>query len=997
MESEKLKKWSELLLDTGRRNNLINFRDRQKSTVEIIAPGSAQLFEKVQSSGRFEVFDPDLEDAGDIDLFDREAADAPKHSKQEYLAAYAPKMKRNQVLLHNVANKPIAALKHIAREARTALEETGANIAYLAIGFVGWSEPENGQAEMRAPLLLAPIAIENESAVDPHFVSVLDDDIVVNPTFAFKLQNEYGIRLPEYDEDAGIDAYLDAAAQTVARLKWTVSKECKIAIFSFLKLNMYKDLIENEAAILRNPNVRLLLGERIQPSEPRREGAGDGADLLDLRNVVDADSSQSEAIRAAKLNQSFVLQGPPGTGKSQTITNIVAECLYDGKKVLFVSEKLAALNVVHDKLKKAGLAEFCLELHSHKANKNSIIQELHKTLMAPKSAVSDKAGRELLARKQSQDKLDGYAKELHEIRPVINKSVYQLFEEISACGNEPAIDFVIDGIRSKGEEHLLQAENYLGQYANYAQTIGPDYRDNTWNGYANLNGSYQEGVQLKARLHAFARLPQALLQINPAVAQSCRLAASSIKEARALRDVFGVMETSEYVTPAVFAPRAVGEMVRRIDSLKELAAGITKIRSALGERFDQTVYELPAETILPRLKEEFARPSSRIFSKEYKRIAKDIRDKTVDGKKPGYEQAVALAENLVEHARLVSEFEGQQTVFKETLGPGYRGVYTDFEKLREELGVLESCLKACRRLAALSELPAAYLESQKGNFGIFAARYAQALAEFAPDLEAILAEFDAAEYDIVSAPLDELVAKANACASSTDMLDHWRDFYRFLRSVSSFGLRAYLDFAIQSRFSPERIGAVYKKAFYTQWADALLRELPELTDLSRVSHDEAISRFKEKDRLNFEISKAEIKARLSARRPNLSMIVPGSPAAVLLRENQKKRKKKPIRQLFADLGGLALTLKPCFLMSPLSVSTYLGPSFSTRRRKSFPRTRSARFTAPSSSSSSATPSKCRQATSSRRRSTLPTTARPRTSRTSNRSSTSARRSCPNAG
>ena len=138
--------------------------------------------------------------------------------------------------------------------------------------------------------------------------------------------------------------------------------------------------------------------------------------------MVDADSSQMEAIEMAKSGKSFVLQGPPGTGKSQTITNIIAECLCDGKKVLFVSEKLAALSVVYDKLKQAGLSEFCLELHSHKANKKDVIADICHTLRASKSIVSSKAKEEIAVKQKAEKQLDAYAAELHYKRPGLRKA-----------------------------------------------------------------------------------------------------------------------------------------------------------------------------------------------------------------------------------------------------------------------------------------------------------------------------------------------------------------------------------------------------------------------------------------------------------------------------------------------------------------------------------------------------------------------------------------------
>lgn len=222
MDTERLSKWADLLLDTGKRNNLINFKDSKQGTVEIVAPDYNTLFQRAEHSAVFEVYDPKLDDDEDESETEEEGEQQERQTKQAYIATYVSRLKRNQILAYNVANKPIQALKSIGRKARTAIEETGVNIAYIAFGFIHWTESDDSQIEMRAPILLAPIAVENQSAVEPYYVRVLDDDIIVNPTFTYKLQNEYGIKFPEYDEDDGIEKYLDKVSALLARLRWTV-------------------------------------------------------------------------------------------------------------------------------------------------------------------------------------------------------------------------------------------------------------------------------------------------------------------------------------------------------------------------------------------------------------------------------------------------------------------------------------------------------------------------------------------------------------------------------------------------------------------------------------------------------------------------------------------------------------------------------------------------------------------------------------------------------
>ena len=491
MDTKKLDKWADLLLDTGKRNNLINFKDIRASTVEVLLPSSDVLFEKVDGTASFEVFDPKIVEEDD----DTEESYAPEQlqigapeessepeqlqievsekteasgSKAAFLAQYSGKIKRqNQILLYNAATNPLTAVKNIDKKAREFIEETGVNVAYMAFGFVHWKENAASNYVFRAPILLVPIQLEQASAVEPYFIKSAEDDIIVNPTFSYKMDAEHGVKLPEYN-DEGLTAYLEKVKRLVAKLQWTVTAECKIGIFSFLKINMYRDLKDNAKAILANQNVRQLLGEpaiteKMYSDEETAASVSDP--LIELHSVVDADSSQIEAIEMAKSGKSFVLQGPPGTGKSQTITNIIAECLSDGKKVLFVSEKLAALNVVYDKLKQAGLAEFCLQLHSHKANKKDVIADICHTLRTGKSAVSSKADAEIAIKEKAQHQLDAYAVELHKLRPVIEKSLYQLYESYAAFRPTPDVEFPISQLASKGESYLIETAALLEQYA----------------------------------------------------------------------------------------------------------------------------------------------------------------------------------------------------------------------------------------------------------------------------------------------------------------------------------------------------------------------------------------------------------------------------------------------------------------------------------------------------------------------------------------------------
>ncbi len=928
MNAEKLNKWAELLLDTGKRNNLIHFKDSKTSTVEILSPDFVTLFNRAEHSAVFEVYDPKLEDEEEEFAFIEEEGEENREekyvSKADYLSAYKSKLKRQQILIYNTVNKPILALKNVSKKAKSAIEETGVNIAYIAFGFIHWTEKENSQSVMRAPILLVPVTIENESPIKPYYLKVTDDEIIVNPTFAFKLQNEYGIKLPEFDEDEGIESYFAKIEELVSKLKWTVSTECKIGIFSFLKINMYRDLKDNAEKIVKNKSVRALLGEVGAKSDTEDGELVHGIDLLDLHNVVDADSSQAEAIQTARMGKSFVLQGPPGTGKSQTITNMIAECLLSGKKVLFVSEKLAALNVVFEKLKKVGLEEFCLELHSHKANKKQVIAELCHTMRLQKSGVSDQAERELKAKKDAQKKLDEYAEELHKVRPVINKTLYRLYEEVSACRFAPDMEYVIQNIKDKGEEYIENAETALGRYVDYIPTIGYDYHHNIWYGYINLDCSYETVMQVKSDLSSVAELCLILQEIAETASEKYGVTANTLTLAHAFGKFFALVKESGFITPALLVPSTLNKALEAIKQMQALAKVILEKKGILEETFDEDIYKLDGQTLYKKLTKQFNGFFSRLFSREYKRIIGELKLCHKDGKKPKYKIAVGAIDDLRVYQQKSKEFNNLHTTVQGLLGESYQCVHTDFARCLWELNDLSAIQGAGARFEKLTTISQKEFVAEQPVFAELASRYEKAFADNGEAEKRLISYFDVKAYDLQSVTLCALLKKCEGCYENADKLDHWCEFINLLQQLKGLELHAFIDRAIEKKVVAKKIVPAYKKAFYTQWVDAVLHESPLFLSLARVPHDETVRRFKEKDKLHFEINKAKIKATLSAQRPSLDMIAQGSSIAILLREGEKKRKQKGIRLLLSEIGDLAQTLKPCFLMSPLSVSTYLS-------------------------------------------------------------------------
>ncbi len=936
MDTKKLDKWADLLLDTGKRNNLINFKDTRTSTAEVLLPSSDALFEKIDGSTSLEVFDPKMierdDESEEFSEPEQLQIEPPEETdtlsgKAAFLTQYSGKIKKqNQILLYNAATNPLTAVKNIDKKAREFIEETGVNVAYMAFGFIHWKESDSSSCDFRAPILLVPIQLEQASSVEPYFIKSAEDDIIVNPTFAYKLDAEYGVKLPEYN-DEGLADYLEKVKCLVAKLQWTVTPECKIGIFSFLKINMYRDLKDNTAAILANRNVRQLLGEPTDAEEMSGddEVAAPVADpLIELHSVVDADSSQIEAIEMAKSGKSFVLQGPPGTGKSQTITNIIAECLSDGKKVLFVSEKLAALNVVYDKLKHAGLAEFCLQLHSHKANKKDIIADICHTLRTGKSVVSSKADAEIAIKEKAQRQLDDYAVELHKQRPVIDKSLYQLYEAYAAFRSMPDIEWPVPQLSSKGEAYLAETTSLLAQYVDYIPSVGYDYRKNPWYGYINQDTSYQTKSQVKSDFSAAAQLLQVLIPLQQEISEKYGIHCSSIEDAHSWNTFFGFAETSQIITPALLDRTHFDSVNSALHELQAQSSDILASRSVLSAVFDDDIYKLDGAAYHKQLTKQFSGMFSRLFNAEYKKIVTDLRLCKKDGKKPSYSEAVTMTERLSYYQQKSTEYAEAEAPIKSFLGAAYKGVETEWNYVTEQMSVLETIFSNGISFGALEGY--SDFASERETFGDYAQKFNQVFSVCDDEiLKRIAGCFDSTVLNIQSAPCSLVSTRLNDCLREMDKLDNWCHFRSLLSELDGKQVVPYINAAIGQNVEPKHLVGAFQKQFYYQWIDSILSGTPVLSAFNRISQDKAIRTFSEKDTEQFEINKAKIRAELSSKRPSLDMIASGSALAILLREGEKKRKQKSIRSLLAETGELVQRIKPCFLMSPLSVSTFLAP------------------------------------------------------------------------
>ncbi|MDD3813128.1 MAG: DUF4011 domain-containing protein [Desulfocapsaceae bacterium] len=392
--SEAIERLRKRLLDLSSRNRLLNYRHPKGRSVQIAdEPNSNLVFERIYDDGKAVPFkyvpEPDPKSyEGKRPEAKLQAARIGISTSFEFSPSQTETQGRR---LHGIQTLLYPAdlerqLRKIASEARTAIEETGSNMLYLVFGFLEFYDSEDSDRPLLAPLISLPVTLVREGIAPDtrtyqYSVMHSGEDLAENHTLREKVRRDFMLSLPEFAEEDSPEAYFARIEQAVRnKHRWKVRRQITLGMLSFGKLAIWSDLdTKKNPGLLEHDLIKSVFsGGQCE--------VGDGFHAEDYRIdefplesqalIYDADSSQHSAIIDVLSGKNMVINGPPGTGKSQTITNIIASALSKGKKVLFVSEKLAALDVVRNRLNHAGLGHFCLELHSHKTHKKKFLEDV---------------------------------------------------------------------------------------------------------------------------------------------------------------------------------------------------------------------------------------------------------------------------------------------------------------------------------------------------------------------------------------------------------------------------------------------------------------------------------------------------------------------------------------------------------------------------------------------------------------------------------------------
>ncbi|MFP4441066.1 MAG: DUF4011 domain-containing protein [Chloroflexaceae bacterium] len=873
---------------------------------------------------------------------------------------------------------------------RTARSEHGIDVLCVALGFLRWIDPHLPEQPLRSPLLLLPVELRYDTPDSEYALRLRDDQIRVNPLLAHQLLWAYGLMLPDLPENSAAlepERFFDQVAGLVFDYTgWQVLSDAALGLFAFQQMLLYQDLQYAAAQPVPHPLLALLAGEAPPPTLPEAVPP-DTLDPAECYQILAADAEQQAAIAAARAGADFVLQGPPGTGKSQTIANIIATCLADGRRVLFVSEKQAALQEVYARLQQAGLADFCLALYGATAGRSALLETLTALTDPPElPPEGDFPYAEFAA---TRDQLNAYAQALHTPPGPLGLTAYTVYARLAGLQDAPTCDIAVDDATAYTPEQMEEINALLRQLDS-RRALLETLPGNPWYGCAVTVGSFSERGRIRNDLRTLSLAIRDLPLAAARIADQLGLPApTSLSETRALVHLIELLRAphalslwlDKDLTYVQYLQFDIADARQRYTSMADLEAqirqrytiGATESKSdgpatatppentndqpvTTEEVNGQSVNPIAPETrltpeksglqldpeghMLERFEQRY-RGWTRLLRPGYYRDMAALRARLRPRRPLTYSRALA-------DLRLVGALRAAQQHLEEIIpglvvrsGRFFAGRRTDWENYEAAcewtLHVLmlpfpHPLPEQLRRLADLPPAERAALLAPAAQLSTAMTAFEGELAVFQtlfPPPATLTDSFAELLDEEQPLPDDAGIRPAKSPAILLERmteLDGWWEFCELRRRAAALGIAPYLDALSQgdpARAAPRR---AFQRQFYQCWIATAHTQFPVLRDFQRDAHEALITRFRELDRAYLTATRNRLRRMLLTRRQEILSAAQYADALADLRvEAAQAPGHTSVRRLLRRLGPLLGQLTPCLLMSPLAVSQLLEP------------------------------------------------------------------------
>lgn len=929
----KVEQWKTRLLDTSRRNRLLYFKESRRGSVQIIEPQPESIFQMLVLDERKLTFSQQVNFTFSFDL-----QEAPAPAPQTNPPRQRP-LQVGEIRTNTLDQQIEPTLYNLRSKTRTALEEQGVHVLYVSFGMLKWFESTASTEEISSPIILVPVELSRTSVNKPYSLALVDEDVILNPTLTYKLQTDFKLTLPSLPEDwenTALEQYLNKVRECISsQTRWSVSSAVYLSLYSFEKLVMLRDLDAHFNQVKAHPLIKALAGDLSQlvpmPSDlPRADELDEKVKPQEVFQILDADSSQQEAIVRAKRGVSIVIQGPPGTGKSQTIANLVSELLIQNKKVLFVAEKKAAVEVVYKRLAEYGLDAFCLDAHGHKAGKSEIIAQLRSALAAPRDlGYTSEEELQYLAEIRSQ--LNKYAKTLHTRTSSLDRTPFQVHGEVAMLENAPDLSFKIENILHVDGTML---QRYLAAIANLVALgeVWEHLDQHPWRDALVQHYSFE----LKSDTsHHLSNLLDALNKLETTSIKISELFGlpkpSNIAESEKLASVVAIA-TKSPLPPANWFTKTNLEEVRKQAAIAQKM--YDHYRSNTRRLFALQTPQILTLESLPRLVERFQTSYKgfwRVLNSNYQRDLQIVQSTSIQPRKMRYGEARTVLEMAQDINSTKTWIDKYQPEVDRLFGHLFEGPDTKWDNILAALDWTETC----KAQFPVGAVPQSFIDVVCGDaqrlgtakpLSDFLDTQISRVREELAYLNRILpvGTIRIGELPLEQAYFSDVKHYFKSHYDQMDQLEGWLNLASARATLDQVGLSEFVSSVFNSNLRPGEVQDAFLKRFYYLWLDAVYEQMQWLRT-SGLQLDKTVYTFKLYDQGQLANARRRVITHLTvARQSSLLSQVPKKEITLLNHELAKKKRYKPIRKLFSDIPHLLLTLTPCLMMSPLSASQFLS-------------------------------------------------------------------------
>lgn len=940
IEISKQRLWERKLLDLSLRNNLLNLRIT-KSTIQLIPVKLNQLEDALAGGAEFQIlpkpadWDNPLRNSGLYQSLNQSdpVIDLVKHEfSQKRLRSYLPEAELNISIIN------------LYRSAKLSLEENGANTLYIALGILKWFETGISEKPRFAPILLVPVDIIKKSAQKGYIIRSREEETMMNITLLEMLRQDFGINIGGLEtlpkDESGIDvrAVFSIIRQAImTQNRWDLEEQAFIGTFSFSKFIMWNDIHNNADKLARNKIVASLISGKMEWKPSNLELTENLDKLLhpsDIALPISTDSSQLQAIHAAVKEHSFILHGPPGTGKSQTITNIIANALYNGKKVLFVAEKMAALQVVQNRLESIGLGPFCLELHSNKSKKSAVLEQLkcvtEITKKSPSSYFKSEAERLHLLRME----LSNYVDELHK-KYNFGFSLYDAISGYIANSHVPgSVEFKSFQIESLTTEKLTLWQD-LAEELEASGKIIKHPKDHPLTGIRLKDYNQQVKTDARQLLSALSDQVKQLIQASAIFIDVLKidLPPSTPEQFHCLKIIAElILRLPDTPAPLLKADN-FSQAMSDVQDFVIHGKKREELRNLLLKKVNNSGLTFAAAEAL----QEWNKASAKWFLPKW--IKQNAIKKSINSfslSKLSNEDIVPLLETLINYQQENQTLLANTSVIN-ILGFLWKNENTDWKAIQE---ISESLIQLNRQAVLLfnnaqkaqewrSKLSNEWNQGS-GEFGMlhktsiqnFIAAF-EAVRTTEQKIKSLLIVDTATSKETTDNWLELLNTHALKWLENIEQLRDWSNWNQLREKAIHSGLDPFVASYEVGEFNSSQVLIAFNKGLYKSCAGFIFNSSPQLATFNGQLFEEKIKKFREISKTFETLTKEELYAKLASKIPSLTQEASqSSEISILQRAIRNNGRGISIRKLFDSIPHLLPRLHPCMLMSPISVAQY---------------------------------------------------------------------------